>query len=608
MPNTEITVSKEWDESDPGVVATTDEESVAAVQLDPGEPVSVLVPPVPVRASPTQSGSISRSSVTDLFSDAPLTLQQQFALSDWEPELASCTDWLDPHQSSSHHTLGILMAASGQVQRVVDIEGPVESCLADRIRKQKGVPGSPHLYRITWVLRPTPGAQLKTSVQSVPLGAEYLVKSHVDSAKLRARECIISRKDSPDPLVLHWSAKKGQIIDIRLAKLAYEGWSQRELSCIERGFASTNKATTDAEGAIRVRVKPAMDREKTASSGTFRTAWELKVSAKGGSTTVVVGVGRVPDLRLRPDKPILSPGDPVQISVMRGPDYRGKLPDDATEVEVKRGNKVVSKLVWNAKEKVLAGVLPNDPLLTGLLTVNMAGSRAILWVPPVDPLTLTLSTDRPSYKPGDRARIDVKTMAGAVPNKASVSLFGVDESLGQLRPLLGPDDFARVTTQAKTTGSAFGLFDARSLLSGQIRGGNATLATLLRLSTIPKYDDAAIPQSINAHSAFDPSMALHNTFYEILFEAREAVGNWEQSAKTDAIFTPEQMIEIWNSTLTIRQKRGESYADAFGIKLHLHRLPDHLLELVDPRVMIRDARHLPEDVEDWTRFVFGRQP
>ena len=50
---------------------------------------------------------------------------------------------------------------------------------------------------------------------------------------------------------------------------------------------------------------------------------------------------------------------------------------------------------------------------------------------------------------------------------------------------------------------------------------------------------------------------------------------------------------------------GCGNTDAYGQPLELGRLPSDLLALTDPRLMVLDARHLPEDVEDWQAFVAG---
>ena len=45
----------------------------------------------------------------------------------------------------------------------------------------------------------------------------------------------------------------------------------------------------------------------------------------------------------------------------------------------------------------------------------------------------------------------------------------------------------------------------------------------------------------------------------------------------------------------------EEAAERLSVKLEL--LPDELINLTDPRLVVADGTRLPEDIEAWTRFV-----
>ncbi|MBM4369913.1 MAG: hypothetical protein FJ102_27130, partial [Deltaproteobacteria bacterium] len=60
---------------------------------------------------------------------------------------------------------------------------------------------------------------------------------------------------------------------------------------------------------------------------------------------------------------------------------------------------------------------------------------------------------------------------------------------------------------------------------------------------------------------------------------------------------------LWESTLRVYPAR-----DPFGRLLHLSVLPQNLLALADPRVMVSDAGRLPEDVENWPAYVAEEAP
>ena len=50
-------------------------------------------------------------------------------------------------------------------------------------------------------------------------------------------------------------------------------------------------------------------------------------------------------------------------------------------------------------------------------------------------------------------------------------------------------------------------------------------------------------------------------------------------------------------------KRFKQTTDVIGRPMKLELLPDELINLTDPRLVVADGTRLPEDIEAWTRFV-----
>ena len=71
---------------------------------------------------------------------------------------------------------------------------------------------------------------------------------------------------------------------------------------------------------------------------------------------------------------------------------------------------------------------------------------------------------------------------------------------------------------------------------------------------------------------------------------------------------PRTMAELWGAAISDCEKRGEKVTDAFGRTLLLHRLPEDLLAMIDPRQVVADGTRLPEDVENWSAWVRKEQP
>ena len=173
-----------------------------------------------------------------------------------------------------------------------------------------------------------------------------------------------------------------------------------------------------------------------------------------------------------------------------------------------------------------------------------------------------------------------------------------------------PGDFVGLGVRERAEGEAFGAFDPLGLVRGQVAGEHAAQAALLRLSPGPVLDGGAhrSPGVATATTALSPEDVRSEVFFAMLGDAHRAVRSWEMEAAADARFSPADMVRIWEALIAERRARNKPTSDAFGRELALHTLPDPLLELVDPRLLVADASHLPEDVEPWIPYVRGRQP
>jgi hypothetical protein len=63
------------------------------------------------------------------------------------------------------------------------------------------------------------------------------------------------------------------------------------------------------------------------------------------------------------------------------------------------------------------------------------------------------------------------------------------------------------------------------------------------------------------------------------------------------------MLGLWSKALQRAQDQGVITTDAFGRPLTLQALPDELVAMADPRLLVRDGTRLTEDVEAWVPFV-----
>jgi hypothetical protein len=298
---------------------------------------------------------------------------------------------------------------------------------------------------------------------------------------------------------------------------------------------------------------------------------------------------------------IAKPGDTVTAELIRGPEFRGALPEQLDVVHLK--GRQQAKLDKDRKTTFVI-----DPLTAGWVEVTGGGVRALVYVKPQGELEVAVKPQHERYAPGSKALLDITTQLGGKGGQAAVGLFGVDDSLGQLVPLPGADDMARVQPTVGTSTPAFGTLDGQALALGRIRGANAAAATVLRVTTIPSPPALDAVIDAQATSRFDAIEELTDHFYVVLAELHVQTRSWEAKAPPDAKMRPPIMAGLWNQALAACEQRGERVTDAYGRKLRLSRLPPDLLSLTDPRAVVVVGTRLPEDVENWATWVARERP
>ena len=620
LDGAQLRVSRAWETADHGVLAETDADGVAALQLDPGQPSSVLVPPRPVRPPlPVEESLVQRVSVDDLYTRSIPSLDERIALDSWSPALEACADGV-PTGETHRVSLVVELDATGRVRDVLPAEGDLGRCLARRVRALRGHPGAVRAYALVFEVAASEGAELRlVELEGAPAPSSSVRATLLDAVK-RARPCVVDRREAVAfPRFLAWRGQRGEErLTARWEPSAGTGggWRPAELACVARAFGDLildEPLAEDMLGAARMVVAPDPALAVPARSPTVRQGYALRVEASRdgvslGETTVVVDPGRAPALRLRPDEPVLAAGDPIRIRLLRGPSFERSLPTAEDRFPLSRGGEEIGELSYDARENALVGVVPVEPAPYGLLTVQALGQRAVVYVPRPDALSLSVEPERAQVRPGELARLAVHTAVDERPSPAAVSLFGVDGALAQLAPLLSPDDFGRVTVQATTRGSAFGVFDARDLLTGRIHGPNAVLATLLRLNRIPSLDRDERLVSGRAETSADVDARRVEAFYALLGQAVREVARWEDETAEGVLMDPPTMAALWERAIAEQAEHERPHTDAFGRPLTLDRLPDDLLRLTDPRWLVGDARRLPEDVQDWAGWVRTELP
>ncbi len=608
MPNTDITVSRAWDPSDEGQAARTDADGVAALQIDPGPAVNVLVPAVPVRPPP-RPDPVRRGAARNLMSDQGVGLAEQVRLDQQQARLAPCARFVS--DGSTNVQMGLRIDRGGRVSAVTQGTEPVERCVADVVKGFLLGPGEIRIFEVSWILtEDLPSLDL--SFEGTPVVPDS-VQSALQVAALDARRCL--PEDVPQThlsRVLLWQVDPGQP-SLNARFTARPGKERSRLSagankCVEAAMAKARLADVHpkhsalAFGVVQLNVQPGPRYEVDEAQDTTRLGYELLIRAKAGRedlgrTKLFLSPGRVPEIRLRATPVLASAGETVKIKVLRGPTFSGELPEHLYWSHEGSSHKMVlDKETRTAEFKV-----PQDS--KGWFEVKWSQGRALVFVRAQSELSVAVEPDREVYAPGATARLKIVTTAGGRGASAAVGLIGVDQTLGQLAPLPGPDALSKLAVHPSMRSPAFGILDAQALTLGRIQGAAAAAAVVVQVNTIPTPE--ALDNYVSASGAthFDPVAGLTDTFYRALGALYAQVRQWERSAPKKEIMRPATMAKLWQAALTQAESEGAPVQDAYGRRLKLSVLPDDLLALADPRSIVVDGTRLPEDVENWIEWV-----
>ncbi|HSP80011.1 MAG TPA: MG2 domain-containing protein, partial [Myxococcaceae bacterium] len=209
LPGAELTVKRAWDPRDEGVRAVTDEDGVAAFQVDPGPPVSVVLPPMPVRRLPPPP-PVVLGKVEELLADSrEPRLEDRLALERWLEALAPCARFVQGY--TREETLGVRVGAGGTVLDVLVDGSPLQACLEGVLRTRALPAGRERMLSLTLRLNDPRLPVLSLEVEGVGEPAAALSKV-LREAALDARACLPETLSVPAPLpaALTWRLRSGR--------------------------------------------------------------------------------------------------------------------------------------------------------------------------------------------------------------------------------------------------------------------------------------------------------------------------------------------------------------------------------------------------------------
>lgn len=605
LPGVTLRVTKAWSAAEPPIVQTTDEEGFALLQLDPGPPVGVLIPSQPVRP-PSRPAPLRLVGVRQE-GQRTARLDDQRALGEGAPALAGCAA-LTPVEL--RRPLRLRVGADGRVHSAAAGDDPLGLCLAEAAAGLRLPAGAPRLLVAELQLSDPglPTLQVETEARS-----SSGVEAALDASLLHARRCFDI--DSPAGALdadLLWSTRVGsERIEWQPSpRLEGSAWTERQQVCVRAAAerATLPQPAVRAEvGLVRIRGSAGAGRaQDTRPPATLRPGYELLVQAQEGDallgdTTLRLWPAAVPERRLRVDHPVAAPGDAVRIELLRGPDAVVTLPEalrlvhaDGSQQEVKRAG----------ESRTFTFTLPADK--TGWYSAQWGGAIARIYAADPRTLSLHLQPERTVARPGEAVGLQIEARRGSLPVAASVSLLGVDETLGQLRPLPGTGELSGLRAAPPTLPLGPGL-DGAALVAGAVRGEIAQQAVILRVTDAPPRAALDRPLFDVYEQAIDPGPEQTRVFFEVLRRLHAEVRSWERTAPKAEQLTPPVVARLWSAARARCAEEVAPCLDPFGRPLRLSDLIDEQLALTDPRALTRGER-LPEDMENWAAWVAREDP
>lgn len=603
LPDTAVAVRNPWSDDDP-TEATTDADGVVAVRLDPGDPVTVVTEPTPVRTRPRVERDPQLVSVSDVGTGRTASGAVQSALGTRVGAVDRCRTFLPAGDDDARVSLALATDRSGRVVEVVPgASGALADCVADALRPTRLPVDTPHTLELTWSLPAagTPWVEASVSVAGSPHPPLAAVVERLEEA---LRPCAVdlpagSGRIGPGGRIqAHLSMTEGRTDLGRRWSSAVPSVARR---CLDRALAPLSldePAPRDLLAVLTLQRRDPAPEGPGLRSPTTREAYELEVATADGERagTVRLDPGRVPPLRLRVEPSLVQPGETVALEVFRGPDWRGELPEALT---VEQGRRVLDTL--DLEDRSATWTVPDEA--RGFFWLRVGGAEQAVFVAEPEPLEVALEVPDTAVHPGQPVTVGVSTTQPSGPVPATVALAGVDTRLGALATLPAPDALGQAVVTVSSDRPAFGVFGPAALVLGQIRGEAAAQAALRTVSDPGRPRPLEARVSEHGTSETDERAILVEQFQRVQLVLLGQVAAWEDTAPDTERMTPERMMRMWEEAVAAVSAAGEPPVDAFGRPLTLGVLPGELLAEVDPRAVVRDATRLPDDVVNWTRFV-----
>jgi len=131
VPMADLRVKNPWNAQAKARDTRTDEDGVASIQLDPGDPVTVVIPAVPARPRPLTPASPSISTAIEFIGGRGLSMAERRALDRLYPAISRCGDFVVGSKTAS---IGLEVSPAGSVRAMEHESDAVSTCVGRAMR------------------------------------------------------------------------------------------------------------------------------------------------------------------------------------------------------------------------------------------------------------------------------------------------------------------------------------------------------------------------------------------------------------------------------------------------------------------------------------------
>lgn len=596
VKDTEITLTKSWDNTDGGITAQTDRDGIASIQIDPGNPINIVVPALPYRP-PLPQSPLELVYAVESINRSNATLNEKLAFMNIESSMDHCASLV---LSETYVDLYLYIRSNGQVIQSDSNDSFVGDCLLDIIKKVRFPTTGNRLLNLQYKIRPS-----QHPTPSISYWGSSLIpwQNLWSKTQLQSRSCLKEDRNKFASIVMAFHSKV-KSTQPTIEVISSVGLSKTEKNCIVKNFKNVppTEVKSNLLGGITLTFTPYEPYSASMKpQATTHMGYEFNVAAKGiGEALLRQNVTETPNIRLRAEPSIARSGQNIKLEILRGPNFTGHIP---------------SRIVWehpdgesshhNVDKESRSSVFKLPEEKVGWYQTEILGKVARIFVPSKDALDIVLSTDSDVYKPKDEATLHISVSQDGEPVEAAIGLFGVDKSLEDLVGLPGPNSQRErivMTATSDARADDLGLTGAM-LMQGQISGENAMLAAMTFINDVPVNEDFEVAQNVFATSEVVPEALLIDHFFVLLKELHHQALLWESNTQVHEQMKPEVVVQLWEKALESCRKQGLTCQDTFGHDLLLTALPPELLNLTDPRFLVVEGTRLPEDMVNWDYWV-----